>query len=69
MSADLLRIKKFCDETGWSEKSIRRMIEKGVWINGREYVRMDNRRILVSVRGYEAWVNHDRKAVPRTLRL
>lgn len=67
MDIDSIRIKKFCEETGWSEKAVRCMIEKGVWIDGREYTRMPNRRIIISIKGYEAWVSHNKKTVPRTL--
>ncbi len=69
MDIDSLRINKFCELTGWTEKSVRCMIEKGTWIDGREYTRMPNRRIVISIKGYETWINHNKKAVPRTLQL
>lgn len=67
MDIDSLRLDKFCAATGWTDKAIRRMIEKGEWIDGREYSRTPSNRILISITGYEAWVSHYRKAVPRTL--
>ena len=46
--------------TGLTAKAIRRKIEDGVWIEGREYRRqVDDRRIYVDLRGYERWVQRD----------
>lgn len=42
--------------TGLSEKAIRRKIEVGVWLEGREYVRGPDGHIYISIRGYTAWV-------------
>lgn len=41
--------------TGLSEIAIRNKIVRGVWIEGREYVRKDGR-IFIDLRGYERWV-------------
>ncbi|MCA8407986.1 excisionase family protein [Burkholderia cenocepacia] len=42
--------------TGLSEKAIRRKIEDGKWIEGREYRRSPDGRIYISVKGFEKWV-------------
>ena len=42
--------------TGLSEKAIRRKIEVGVWLEGREYVRGPDGHIYISIEGYTAWV-------------
>ena len=42
--------------TGLSEKAIRRKIEDGKWIEGREYRRSPDGGIFISVKGYVAWV-------------
>ena len=42
--------------TGLSEKAIRRKIEDGKWIEGREYRRSPDGGIFISVRGYAQWV-------------
>lgn len=43
--------------TGLTEKAIRRKIEEGVWVEGREYRRqVDDGRIYIDLRGYEKWV-------------
>ncbi|WP_241693388.1 excisionase [Endozoicomonas acroporae] len=53
---DYVRIEKFCELTGWSESWVRKRISKQVWQEGREYVHLPGNRIVVSIRGYEAWV-------------
>lgn len=46
--------------TGLSEKAIRRKIEDGKWIEGREFVRSPDNGIFISMKGYQQWV--ERKA-------
>lgn len=40
--------------TGLSAGAIRTKIARGVWLEGRQYVRRDGR-VLVDLRGYERW--------------
>lgn len=42
--------------TGLSEKAIRRKIEDGKWIEGREFRRSPDGRIFISIKGYKQWV-------------
>lgn len=42
--------------TGYSAKAIRRKIEAGVWLEGREFRRAPDGHVLISVKGYELWV-------------
>lgn len=42
--------------TGLSEKAIRRKIEDGKWLEGREFVRSPDGGIFISIRGYQAWI-------------
>lgn len=42
--------------TGLSEKAIRRKIEVGKWLEGREYRRSPDGGIFVSIDGYRKWV-------------
>lgn len=42
--------------TGLSEKAIRRKIEEGKWIEGREYRRSPDGGIFISMKGFEKWV-------------
>lgn len=42
--------------TGLTEKAIRRKIEDGKWLEGREYRRSPDGGIFISIRGYSTWV-------------
>lgn len=42
--------------TGLSEKAIRRKIEDGKWIEGREFRRSPDGGIFISVTGFAKWV-------------
>lgn len=42
--------------TGLSEKAIRRKIEDGKWLDGREYRRSPDGGIFISIKGYQQWV-------------
>ncbi|HDR9290372.1 MULTISPECIES: excisionase [Burkholderia] len=42
--------------TGLTEKAIRRKIEDGKWIEGREYRRSPDGGIFISLKGYQQWV-------------
>jgi len=47
-------------QTGYSEKAIRRKIESGVWVEGREFRRAPDGHILISMQGYVQWVEQGR---------
>lgn len=42
--------------TGLTEKAIRRKIEEGKWLEGREYRRSEDGGIFISVAGFARWV-------------
>lgn len=42
--------------TGLTEKAIRRKIEEGKWLEGREYRRSPDGGIFISLKGFEQWV-------------
>lgn len=42
--------------TGLTEKAMRRKIEDGKWIDGREYRRSPDGGIFISMMGYTRWV-------------
>lgn len=46
--------------TGLSEKAIRRKIEEGKWLDGREYRRSPDGRIFISMKAYSAWIESGR---------
>jgi hypothetical protein len=41
--------------TGYTVKAMERKIERGDWLEGREYIRAPDGHILLDVRGYERW--------------
>jgi len=42
--------------TVYSVKAIRRKIETGVWVEGREFVKAPDGHVLISMAGYRRWV-------------
>ncbi len=42
--------------TGLTEKAIRRKIEEGKWVEGREFRRSPDNGIFVSLEGYKKWI-------------
>ena len=42
--------------TGLTEKTIRRKIEDGKWLEGREYRRSPDGGIFISIKGFQQWV-------------
>jgi hypothetical protein len=51
--------------TGLSEKAIRRKIEDGKWVEGREWVRSPDGGIFISMKGFERWVEGTYAAKPQ----
>lgn len=45
--------------TGYTAKAIRSKIDKGEWVEDRQYVRRDGR-VLIDLRGYEQWAESGR---------
>lgn len=58
--ADYVTIPIAAAITGYSVKAIRRKIEAGVWLEGREFRRAPDGHVLISVKGYELWVERGR---------
>jgi len=52
---DLITIDAFCERTGYTRKAVERKIQDGVWLEGYEFVRAPDRRILISIKGYDKW--------------
>lgn len=46
--------------TGLTEKAIRRKIESGKWIEGREFFRSADGGVFISMKGFEKWVERGR---------
>ena len=47
--------------TGLTPKAIRRKIQEGKWLDGREYRRSPDGGIFIDMKGYERWVENGRK--------
>lgn len=46
--------------TGYSAKAIRRKIECGMWLEGREFRKAPDGHVLISIKGYQQWVERGR---------
>jgi hypothetical protein len=60
-------IKKAAELTGYTEAAIRSKIAEGVWVEGKVWKRAPDGRPLISMEGYEAWVDGD-VSVPQARR-
>lgn len=56
MAARYVRISKFHEETGYTQRAVEAKIFKGVWVEGVHYRRAPDNNILMDMRGYERWV-------------
>lgn len=60
LQANYVTVRQASLLTGLTEKAIRRKIECGKWIEGREYFRSADGGVFVSLKGYEKWVERGR---------
>ena len=49
--------------TGYTKDAIQTKIARRVWIEGREWRRAPDGRVLIAMRGYEKWVEGQNQAV------
>jgi hypothetical protein len=54
--APYVTVKMFAAISGLSEKAVRRKMEEGKWVEGREYRRSPDGGIFISIRDYSKWV-------------
>ncbi|KND59417.1 Phage protein [Candidatus Burkholderia verschuerenii] len=54
--APYVTVARAAELTGLSEKAIRRKIEDGKWIEGREYRRAPDGGIFISMTGFQEWL-------------
>lgn len=45
--------------TGLTQKAMRRKIEDGKWVEGKEYRRSPDGGIFISIKGYQQWVESE----------
>lgn len=53
-------ISKFAELSGYTEDAVRSKISCGMWLDGVQYKRAPDNRILVDIEEYERWVGGDR---------
>lgn len=61
--AQFVVIKKAADLTGYSVAAIQTKIHRGIWLEGHEYIRAPDGRVLIDMHGYRRWVAGQRRAV------
>lgn len=54
--ARYIRLPLFERLTGYTQKAVRRKIETGAWLEGREYRRAPDGHIIIDMQGYYKWV-------------
>jgi hypothetical protein len=54
-------IEKAAEMTGYTRRAIEEKIAKGVWLEGREWVKAPDGRRLISMKGYVQWVEQGRR--------
>lgn len=62
MAARYVLIPKFCEETGYSARAVETKIHRGVWVQGRQYIRAPDGRILIDMEGYQKWAENQPEA-------
>ena len=63
MPAPYVTVDVAANITGYSEKAIRRKIQDGVWLEGKEYRKSPDGRVLISIKGYTSWVEQGQQRV------
>src|SRR5688500_1051596 len=64
---DHVRVRKFCELSGYTDAAVRSKISGGVWIEGREWRRTPTGEIVISLQGYDAWAE-GRECAPSAAR-
>lgn len=49
-------IRRFSEESGYTENAIRTKIKNGVWLEGQVWIKAPDGRVLISIDGYHQWV-------------
>lgn len=55
-TARYVTIPKFAEMSGYSIKAIEHKVHLGVWVEGQQYRRAPDNRVLIDVVGVERWV-------------
>jgi hypothetical protein len=62
LSAPYVVIEKAAEITGYTRRAIEAKIERGIWLEGQVWFRAPDGRRLISIRGFEQWVEQGSKA-------
>lgn len=60
LNSRYVRIRKFAELTGYTDKAVRCKISEGVWREGWQWRRAPDGAILVDMVGYQQWVEGDK---------
>lgn len=60
--ARYVRIPLAAARTGYTVEAIETKIKRGVWLEGKEYIRAPDNALLIDMEGYERWVVGQRQA-------
>lgn len=60
IAAPYVVIEKAAEITGYTRRAIEEKIARGVWLEGREWVKAPDGRRLISLKGYQQWVERGR---------
>lgn len=55
MTARFVRISKFAELTGYTDRAVQTKVQRGVWVEGKEYVLAPDNNILIDMEGYNRW--------------
>lgn len=55
-TAPYVLIDKFTELSGYSRRAVELKISRGVWLEGREWVKAPDGHRMISLRGYAQWV-------------
>jgi len=55
--AKYVKIAKFEELTGYTDKAVRRKIQEGVFVQGKEWIKAPDGHILINMEAYNEWAN------------
>lgn len=62
MTPRYVLITRFCEVTGYTDKAVRRKMQDGIWVEGREFRKAPDGHIMIDLEGYTRWVEGEKVA-------
>lgn len=59
---NLIRLHKYADLSGYTEKALYDKIHTGVWVEGRQFCKAPDGRILINIEEVEKWARKEPQA-------